>query len=106
MREFRLIKLLSNCEDTLSCELKQYKIHHSPPFRALSYTWKSAFDTSETEDSPTEIILVNEKPVAVGKNLANALEALRDWHGGTDEFSGPTPSVSISPTSASGLIKS
>lgn len=39
MREFRLLSNLNTDDNgTLHCELKSYKIHQSPPYRALSYT--------------------------------------------------------------------
>ncbi|KAI0476378.1 heterokaryon incompatibility protein-domain-containing protein [Xylariaceae sp. FL0804] len=86
VREFRLIKLHDDHSNVLSCELRQYKIHQAPPFLALSYTWKGPFDSTEWAAAPTENIMVDGRPTAVGKNLAMALKALRDWHADHDDF--------------------
>jgi hypothetical protein len=88
VREFRLLKIHHGYDHTLMCELVPFRIHHSPSFRALSYTWKGAFDHSESvaETSPTEDILVDGRIMTVGKNLAAALRAIRDWHEGGDGF--------------------
>ncbi|KAI8631219.1 heterokaryon incompatibility protein-domain-containing protein [Xylariaceae sp. FL1651] len=89
MREIRLIKIMED-HDTLVCKLKHFRIHQAPLFRALSYTWKSPFDTGDDDgnsvyDQPEEIIIEN-KPMVIGRNLANALRALRDWHDGHDKY--------------------
>lgn len=87
VREIRLIgKLHTDDNNTLHCELKSYKLHQSPPYRALSYTWKSPFDRSEADDAPTGNVMVDRKPMTFSKNLVLALKALRNWHGDHDDF--------------------
>ncbi len=87
VREFRLLKIHPGHDDELSCELVHFMLHHSPSFRALSYTWKGPFQSSESEEeAPTEDILVDGRPLTVGKNLAIALRSMRDWHDGSENF--------------------
>ena len=77
--EFRLLRIDENDSTTLSCHLHRYNVHHAPPYRALSYTWKNAIEIPGADDLE-EDILVNGEAVSVGKNLATALKALRDWY--------------------------
>ncbi|ETS86567.1 hypothetical protein PFICI_00395 [Pestalotiopsis fici W106-1] len=86
-RQFRLLKLHRGFNEPLSGELIHSTIHQSPPFRALSYTWNTAFEDNDSEkDLPPSVIIVDGIPVSIGQNLATALVALRDWHGGADGF--------------------
>ncbi|KAI4604186.1 hypothetical protein KJ359_000316 [Pestalotiopsis sp. 9143b] len=86
-RQFRLLKLHRGFNEPLSGSLVNSTIHQSPPFRALSYTWNTAFDDPDAErDLPASVIIVDGVPVPIGQNLAAALIALRDWHAGADSF--------------------
>src|ERR1700712_2457154 len=79
-RGFRLLKLHAAPKGShVSCELKHYQVHNAPHFRALSYTWDNPFELAERNSSKEpEEILVDGKAMHIGKNLADALKALRD----------------------------
>jgi hypothetical protein len=86
-RQFRLLKIYYGFNKPLSGELMNFTIHGAPPFRALSYTWNTAFDDANAEvDLPTSTLIVDGKPMPIGGNLELALKAFRDWHGGADTF--------------------
>lgn len=96
VHEFRLLKIQPSHERLVACDLLPFDVHHAPPYRALSYTWKSPYDVEEKEETQgpgnttfpgkatqgelIEDILVKGRLVTVGANLAAGLRAIRDWH--------------------------
>jgi len=71
--EGRLIRLCNllpgNAENDISVQIFIVELGHHPRFEALSYVWGDTADVS--------LITCNSKPLAVRKNLHNALKRLR-----------------------------
>ncbi|KAI0014562.1 heterokaryon incompatibility protein-domain-containing protein [Xylariomycetidae sp. FL0641] len=80
---FRLLRIHQSAreDDVLECELGNFTIHQSPPFRAVSYTWGDPFAKGE-RNGANELapIVIDGQETLMSGTLASVLKAMRDWH--------------------------